>query len=150
MPKSVMVVEDDEAVREVIQTCMDFGGYEVTALPDGRSALAALDRVRPDLILLDVRMPDITGWDLLGLLRHSPKYQSLPVIMLTGMSDPASQAYAWQLGCTCYLTKPIDLHDLLLLVERLLADPGAASDRMEKVSAEAPLPTAVSPLRACG
>ncbi len=121
MQSNVLVVEDFEPVREVLETCLSLGGYEVTGVQDGRSALRALDAERPDLVLLDVRMPDITGWDLLALLRHDPNLRDIPVIMLTGMDDATSQAYAWQLGCTCYLTKPIDLNDLLLVVRRVLA-----------------------------
>jgi DNA-binding response OmpR family regulator len=108
MHSSILVVEDFEPVREIVETCLTREGYEVKGVADGRSALAALDATTPDLVLLDVRMPDISGWDLLALLRHSKRHRDMPIIMLTAMSDAASQSYGWQLGCTCYLTKPVN------------------------------------------
>jgi DNA-binding response OmpR family regulator len=127
MHSSILVVEDFEPVREIVETCLTREGYEVKGVADGRSALAALDATTPDLVLLDVRMPDISGWDLLALLRHSKRHRDMPIIMLTAMSDAASQSYGWQLGCTCYLTKPVNLSDLLLVIHRVLNDASQAA-----------------------
>jgi len=121
MDQNILVVDDYEPVRELLQGCLTHVGYRVTSASDGRSALRAITDIRPDLVLLDVRMPDVSGWDVLSLVRKSPRHQDLPVVMLTGIADDASQAYGWQLGCTCYLTKPIDLEDLLLMVRQVLA-----------------------------
>jgi DNA-binding response OmpR family regulator len=120
MERNILVVEDCEPVREVVEACLSYVGYNVTTAPDGRSTLRAITEALPDLVLLDLRLPDISGWDVLALMRHSPRYRNIPVVILTAMSDSASKAYGWQLGCTYYLTKPIDLNDLLLVVKQVL------------------------------
>jgi DNA-binding response OmpR family regulator len=120
MQGNILVVEDCEPVREVVEACLSYVGYNVTAVPDGRSTLRAIADVPPDLVLLDVRLPDISGWDVLCMLRHSPRHRGTPVVILTALSDSASKAYGWQLGCTYYLTKPVDLSDLLLVVKQVL------------------------------
>jgi DNA-binding response OmpR family regulator len=137
MREDILVVDDEAPVRKIMETCLSYAGYRVTSAPDGRSALQAITREQPDLVLLDVRMPDLSGWDLLSLLRRSQRHRDLPVIMLTGMSDAASQAHGWRLDCTSYLTKPMDLNDLLLLVKRVL-------------HADAPPPKAMDPATARG
>ena len=151
MRENILVVDDDAPVREVLETCLAYEGYHVISAPNGRSALQAIATARPDLVLLDVQMPDISGWDLLSLLRRSGCHRDLPVIMLTGMSDAASQAHGWRLDCTCYLAKPMDLNDLLLLVKRVLTGPNPQLVTTASSSeGSAVLPNAASKRRPAG
>lgn len=121
MSEQILVVEDFAPVRELLQECLSYAGYDVVEAENGREALSRLNGRTPDLLLLDVRLPDISGWDLLWLIRVSPKWTDIPVVLLTGLSDDASKAYGWSLGCSYYLTKPVALSDLLLVVRKLLA-----------------------------
>jgi DNA-binding response OmpR family regulator len=121
MGQQILVVDDAAAVREIVSACLEYAGYGVTRAGNGREALLQMNSLQPDLVLLDVQLPDLSGWDVLRLMRLSKVPRDIPVVMLTGQGDNASKAHAWQLGCACYLTKPIDLRDLLLVVRKLLA-----------------------------
>lgn len=120
MNGQILVVDDSAPVREILSTCLAHAGYGVIEASSGREALRQIDALQPDLVLLDVQLPDLSGWDMLRLMRLSKVHRDIPVVMLTGQGDDASKAHAWQLGCACYLTKPVDLKDLVLVVHKLL------------------------------
>jgi len=123
MNECILVVEDCAPARELLRLCLSCAGYEVAEAASGAAALRQIRGREPDLILLDVGLPGLSGWDVLQILRHSADHSGIPVVMLTGQQDDASIAYGWQNGCACYLTKPFDLPDLLLVVRRLLKTP---------------------------
>lgn len=112
--KSVLVVDDDPAIRQYITDALEESGYRVRAASDGGSALAAVERSRPDLILLDVRMPGINGWDVLNELR-SAAGPHCPIVIMTGQYEGQDQALGS--GAQGYLAKPFELDDLLESVD---------------------------------
>jgi CheY-like chemotaxis protein len=104
MPK-VLVVDDAEMTRATLARLLKREGYETSTARDGGEALGMIAKDLPDLILLDVNMPGIDGLDLLEMLHRHPQWKSLPVIMLTAVSDTHSVHRALQLGAKQFLVK---------------------------------------------
>lgn len=103
--KKILLVEDDEALAAVYKSRLELEGFEATAVNNGEKALSTAIELRPDLILLDVMMPKISGFDVLDILRNTPETGNIPVIMLTALSQPKDKEKAQALGVDDYLVK---------------------------------------------
>src|SRR3954470_13272082 len=106
---TVLVVEDASSVRELVAMFLGRAGYAVEVAGDGEDALAAFSRVRPDLVLLDVNLPGLSGWEVLARLRER---SNVPIAMVTGIGDDASKVRAFTAGADDYLLKtasPVEL-----------------------------------------
>jgi len=117
----VLVVDDDAAVREYVGDLLELEGYEVGFAADGVSALEAIDRERPDCVVLDVMMPGLSGHEVLARVRQADGGADLPVVMLTAAAD---EAQAWQAcngGVDYFLAKPFDAEELVRCLGYLLA-----------------------------
>ena len=110
MSCAVLVVEDDGDSREMLCTTLQLAGYTVTSASDGLQAFRRMDERRPDLILLDIQMPVMDGWEFRTLQRRDHRYSQIPVIALTAVFDPLDVAL--KLGIRC-LPKPLDMDDVL-------------------------------------
>ncbi len=110
MGASILVVDDDQDIRDSLTQVLTDEGFEVTSAKDGAEALAEIARKTPDLMLLDLMMPVVTGWEVLEALRVSGRYPRLPVVVLS-----AFEAH----GCTDYIQKPIRLPKLLSLLDMI-------------------------------
>ena len=106
----VLIVDDEPEVRQIIHDFLSERGYEVTLAAGGREALAALDAVKPDLVLLDVAMPDMDGVETLR--RIVALYPTLPVIMVTANADIGVTSKLLAMGAVDYVPKPFDLEYL--------------------------------------
>lgn len=104
-PKKILLVEDDDALASVYQTRLQAEGFDIRRVPNGEDALAATLEYRPDLILLDVMMPKVSGFDVLDILRNTPETVNMKVIMLTALSQESDQERAKSLGVDDYLVK---------------------------------------------
>ena len=104
-PKKILLVEDDDALASVYITRFDAEGFVVKRGPNGEEALAAALEFRPDMILLDVMMPKVSGFDVLDILRNTPDTANMKVIMLTALSQPSDVQRAQELGVDDYLVK---------------------------------------------
>ena len=102
---TVMVVEDGDLVRETLTRLLRREGFDTVGAHDGREALEALEQTHPDVILLDVNMPDMDGIELLEALHSRQEWQSVPVVMLTARSDTHTIRRAMQLGAKAFLIK---------------------------------------------
>ena len=110
---TVLVADDDEAIRQVISEVLRDEGYEVICAENGAQALTELCREhRPDLLLLDLMMPVMSGWEVLEQLQANEELSRIPVIVMSAMTAP---------GVREHLSKPIDLERLLRAVERVAA-----------------------------
>ncbi len=118
--KKILVVEDNEDLREVIAGTLALEGYLVLQADNGHSALAALQRATPDLILSDVNMPRMNGLEFYQALRQNPRWLPIPFIFLTANDSPVDVQSGRALGVEDYLTKPIDTADLLTVVNARL------------------------------
>jgi len=117
----VMLVEDDASLRAALQFKLQRAGYEVSAVGTGREFLARLQLHKPDLILLDLMMPDISGLKVLDYLRSDPVLSSIPVVVVTAWGQGAMRARCTQLGAAGFVMKPFSLRELAKRVEEHLA-----------------------------
>jgi two-component system, response regulator, stage 0 sporulation protein F len=118
-PGPILVVDDDRGLREALVGLLEDEGHAVIAAGDGRAALQAIQISHPSLVLLDMRMPGLNGWDLARELTQ--RGITLPIVVMTAARDAA--AWAAEIGAVAYLAKPFDLPELLDIVERLLDRP---------------------------
>lgn len=103
--KKILLVEDDDSLASVYQTRLLAEGFDVKRVPNGEDALAATLQYKPDLILLDVMMPKVSGFDVLDILRNTPETANVKVIMLTALSQDTDKDRAQKLGVDDYLVK---------------------------------------------
>jgi len=104
-PKRILLVEDDDAIASVYQTRLLAEGFDVGRVANGEDALAAALSYRPDLVLLDIMMPKVSGFDVLDILRNTPETANLKIIMLTALSQDSDKERADSLGVDDYLVK---------------------------------------------
>ncbi len=104
-PKKILLVEDDDGLASVYQTRLSAEGFDLRRVPNGEEALAATLEYKPDLVLLDVMMPKVSGFDVLDILRNTPETANLKVIMLTALSQESDRERAESLGVDDYLVK---------------------------------------------
>lgn len=117
-PARILVVDDDDNVRWVLQTQLEQMGYAVTTAPDGPAAVKAVDQDPPALVLTDLKMPGMSGMELLEQIHRD--YPEVPVLMITAFGTIQSAVQAMRSGAYDYLTKPIDYEELALSVSRVL------------------------------
>jgi len=104
-PKRLLLVEDDDALANVYLTRLQTEGFEVRRVDNGEDALAAALSFKPNLVLLDVMMPKVSGFDVLDILRNTPETANLKIIMLTALSQESDKERADSLGVDDYLVK---------------------------------------------
>jgi len=103
--KKILLVEDDKGLASVYITRLEAEGFHVKHVPDGEDALTAALEYKPDLILLDVMMPKISGFDVLDILRNTPETNNVRIVMLTALSQESDMEKAKSLGVDDYLVK---------------------------------------------
>ncbi len=119
-PPRILVIEDDGAIRRLIEATLSRRGDEVHCAVDGVAGLEAAERVQPDVIVLDVMMPRMDGWEVLTRLRASDAFAFTPVILLTALASPDHRVEGFRLGADDYITKPFRAAELELRVTRAL------------------------------
>ncbi len=117
-PKVILIADDDPSIRELLRQELSGEGYIVQQAVDGRDTIAQVKAGKPDLLILDVKMPEISGFDVSAILKNDPEYMDMPIMILS-VDDNKSRGY--NLGVDKYLTKPIDSKLLLDEVKALLA-----------------------------
>lgn len=103
--KKVLLVEDDDSLASVYTTRLEAEGFIIKRVPNGEDALAAAVEMHPDIILLDVMMPKVSGFDVLDILRNTPETANIKVVMLTALSQETDKQRAQELGVDDYLVK---------------------------------------------
>ena len=116
----VLLVEDNEMNRDMLSRRLKRKGYEVVIALDGAEGIAIAQSEEPDLILMDISLPVIDGWEATRRLKASPDTQSIPIIALTAHAMAGDREKALEAGCDDYDTKPIELSRLLEKIQRLL------------------------------
>ncbi|HEY9804964.1 MAG TPA: response regulator, partial [Candidatus Obscuribacterales bacterium] len=114
---TVLIVDDNSANLGVLSDALDQAGYEVWAAKSGKMALERVKYALPDLILLDVMMPEIDGFETCRQLQANPKTQQVPIIFMTALSDTAHKVEGFQLGAVDYITKPFQQEEVLARVK---------------------------------
>ena len=118
--KRILFVEDDEMSRDVISTRLLRSGYDVTLAEDGKKALEILTTQAFDLIILDMSMPGLTGWETASKLKASPATTSIPILALSAHAMSMDRKKALDAGCGDFDSKPVNLPRLLGKIEALL------------------------------
>lgn len=118
----ILVVEDQPDIQMTLRLSLEVDGYDVSLASDAAEAIAALDRSTPDLMLLDITLPRTSGWELLTKLRADPRFESLPVVVLTALPGEQVAARAAEHGATGWLAKPFDVVQLAEAVRGALGD----------------------------
>ena len=118
---NLLIAEDDPDIRELLNFRLAAAGHAVTAVEDGPSALDAAAEAAPDLVLLDVMMPGLSGIDVCRALRARPETADLPVILLTARSQEADVQAGFRAGADDYITKPFSPRELVSRINALLA-----------------------------
>lgn len=135
----IMVVEDDASLREIYSIRITAEGYEVVSAGDGEEALAVAVREKPDLILSDVMMPKISGFDMLDILRSTPETAAIKVVMMTALSSEDQRQRGESLGADRYLVKSqVGIEDVINTIHEVLGDRPAAAPAPAPAPATAP------------
>jgi DNA-binding response OmpR family regulator len=122
MPSTIMVVDDEEAMRHLLRIVLSRAGYRVIEAIDGRDALEKLVLVQPDLMIIDVLMPFLNGFEVVQQIRAHPHTAQLPVMLLSSRADAAAQREGLFVGAQRYLIKPLTLQQLLTCIQEVLDD----------------------------
>ncbi len=119
MAKKILVVDDERHIVRLVEVNLARAGYDVVSAYDGVEALEKVKSEKPDMIVLDVMMPRMDGFEVLKRLQADPETQDIPVIMLTAKAQDADIFRGWSSGVSSYLTKPFNPRELLTFVERI-------------------------------
>ncbi len=119
---TVMVVDDYADTRRVVKWMLEQHGFRVVEAENGRQAVESSPSVRPDLILMDLSMPQLDGFDATRLIRESGELRGVPIIAVTAHDMAAFRDGAESAGCDYYLSKPIDFNRLMVLIEKLMTE----------------------------
>ena len=122
MSKSVLIADDEPNIVISLEFLLEQAGYRVRVAHDGQEALEAIQRQPPDLVLLDVMMPRLSGFDLCQKIRENPAWQRMRIVMLTAKGREVEVSKGLALGADAYITKPFSTQELLAQVRDLLAD----------------------------
>ena len=119
MAKKILAVDDERHIVRLVQVNLERQGYEVVTAYDGKEALEKVEAESPDLIVLDVMMPYMDGFEVLQNLKRNASTRDIPVIMLTAKAQDSDVFRGWQSGVDCYLTKPFNPMELIAFVKRI-------------------------------
>lgn len=122
MSKSVLIADDESNIVISLEFLLEQAGYRIRVAHDGQEALEAIQRQPPDLVLLDVMMPHLSGYDLCQKIRENPAWQHMRIVMLTAKGREVEVSKGLALGADAYITKPFSTQELLAQVRDLLAD----------------------------
>ncbi len=122
MDKRVLLVEDEKNIILGVRTCLDAVGYDVEIVEDGEEALNAVQREHPDLILLDLLMPKVDGFEVLKVLKGKDDTRKIPIIVLTAKAEEEDKQRAMDLGADSYMTKPFKPQELWDTLKHYLPD----------------------------
>ncbi len=119
MARKILVVDDERHIVRLVEVNLTRAGYDVVVAYDGIEALEVVGKETPDMIVLDVMMPRMDGFEVLKKLQADESTQNIPVIMLTAKAQDADIFKGWSSGVSSYLTKPFNPRELLTFVERI-------------------------------
>lgn len=118
MPK-ILIVDDDVTITNLMQMLVSMEGHQPTTVNDSLKAMEAARSVDPDLITLDLMMPDLTGFELCELLRNDPKFAKIPIVIVSAKDDSESKEKAKRVGATDYITKPFGMDEFIGKIKAL-------------------------------
>lgn len=133
MPQRILVVDDDKSIIKVVRAYLEQSGYQVLTAVDGEAALHMLRHERPDLVVLDVMMPNRDGWEVTRIVRGDKVLAATPIIMLTARVEDTDKIVGLELGADDYITKPFNAREVVARVNALLR-----RTRLDQLASAAP------------
>lgn len=133
--KRILIIEDDRPTSELIRDAMEHEGFDVVVVGDGNSGLAQVRKTPPDLLLLDLMLPKLSGLEVCKQIRNDPDLNRLPILMLTSRGDESDRVVGLELGADDYVVKPFSPRELLARVRALLrrAEPSPEGEKVVSV-----------------
>lgn len=120
MPQTVLVIEDEAHILELLRYNLEAAGYNVILAENGRDGLERCFETHPDLVLLDLMLPDVDGFDICNKIKRNEQTKSIPIIMLTAKSEEFDKVLGLELGADDYITKPFGIRELLARIKVVL------------------------------
>lgn len=136
MSARLLLVDDEPGLREAVQAYLEDSHFAVEVASNARDGWELLQQYNPDLLISDIMMPQVDGYQFLKQVREDPRYKALPVVFLTAKGMTGDRIQGYQAGCDAYLSKPFDPDELVAIVTNLLARRAAAKEMGE--NAESP------------
>ncbi|MEG3895864.1 MULTISPECIES: response regulator transcription factor [unclassified Microcoleus] len=136
MSARLLLVDDEPGLREAVQAYLEDSNFAVEVASNARDGWELLQQTNPDLVISDIMMPQVDGYQFLKQVREDPRYKALPVVFLTAKGMTGDRIQGYQAGCDAYLSKPFDPDELVAIVTNLLARRAAAKELGE--NAESP------------
>ena len=121
MSKKILIVDDEEDILNLVRLILEDAGYQVRIETDGRDALKKLETEKFDLILLDIMMPFLSGWEVLETMRSKDQTRNIPVALLTARASPREDNQPYPTDYCDYITKPFEPDDLLRRIRQILS-----------------------------
>lgn len=144
MPLTIMVVDDELGIRLALSDFLGFCGYTVITAATGQQGWQLVQDYRPHLLVTDIRMPQMDGYELVKQIRQQPAFRLLPVIYLTECNQTQEKVLAYQTGCDLYLTKPFELEELQAAVRNLLDRAQIIQSELQAVTHPWPHPQGIN------
>lgn len=119
-PKTIMVIEDEPEMAEMFAEMMRISGFAVLKSEGGSLALSQIVEEQPDAIVMDLMMPDISGYEIISFLRRDPQLSRIPVVVVTARGLPADIKLGMDAGVSAYLTKPVTFQELRTAVDQAI------------------------------
>ncbi|MFA5880458.1 MAG: response regulator [Candidatus Margulisiibacteriota bacterium] len=135
--EKILIIDDSKMNRELAKMALEDAGYTIIEAENGKQGIEIAKQEQPDLILLDILMPDISGFEVCKTIKNEPKTQQIPVIFLTALEEMASKKEGFEIGADDYITKPYIIEELLLRVElilRIKREKDSLRSRSEEIS----------------
>ena len=114
---TILIIEDNLLNLRMLSLRLEKRNFNIIEQADGNSVILLLEQFLPDLILMDMNLPGISGWDLSGKIKSNPRTRVIPIIAVTASAMPGDREQALQAGCDDYITKPVDFQSLLGIIE---------------------------------
>lgn len=121
MSKKIMIVDDEPDILFTVGQMLEICGYEVVKCCDGKECINKIEENNPDLVLLDLMMPEMSGWDVAAKIKENPKLTKIPIVFLTAKGDTMSIGMG-NMTCVDYIVKPFDIEDLKERIKEILGE----------------------------
>jgi DNA-binding NarL/FixJ family response regulator len=128
MSARLLLVDDEPGLREAVQAYLEDSDFSVEVASNARDGWELLQQMNPDLVISDIMMPQVDGYQFLKQVREDPRYKALPVVFLTAKGMTGDRIQGYQAGCDAYLSKPFDPDELVAIITNLLARRAAAKE----------------------
>ena len=119
MKKKILVIDDEEHILELLKINLEFSGYDTYAYDTGKDVLEIIEKTNPDLILLDLMLPEIDGIEICKRIRRNPKFNKIKLLILSAKSDEIDKILCLEIGADDYITKPFSLRELLARIKAI-------------------------------